>query len=323
MKKEKSMSEPDAAQIFEAIKHEMQKAIVGIDRVIEEILVCLFTGGHVLLEGVPGTAKTLLAKTLAVIVRGDFRRVQFTPDLMPSDIVGTHIYDMQAKEFRLQKGPIFTNFLLADEINRTPPKTQSALLEAMEERQVTIEGDTMPLPLPFMVLATQNPLEFEGTYPLPEAQLDRFLMKILIPYPDFNNEREIVRKHHLGFDPSKLGEIGIAEVPLEKREELQRKIAQVTVSDPMIDYITEIVHATRRSGSLTMGASPRGSIQMMRSSKTLAAMKGRDYVSPDDVKAMACPILRHRVILKPEMEIEGLSADDIIRNILGQVNVPR
>jgi MoxR-like ATPase len=323
MKEENHMSEVHTAQVFQLMKKEMQKVIVGIDQVIDEILVCLFTGGHVLLEGVPGTAKTLLARALSLVVKGDFRRIQFTPDLMPSDIVGTHIYDMQAKEFRIQRGPIFTNFLLADEINRTPPKTQSALLEAMEEKQVTIEGETLMLPCPFMVFATQNPLEFEGTYPLPEAQLDRFMMKILIPYPDFNKEREIVRKHHLGFDPSKLRETGIAEIPFEKRDELLINIGKVTVSDPVIDYITEIVQSTRKSTSLTMGASPRGSIHILRCCKTLAALQERDYVSPDDVKAMAYPILRHRLILKPEAEIEGLSADDIIRNILGHVNVPR
>jgi len=301
----------------------MKKVIVGQEAVIQEILICLLSGGHVLLEGVPGTAKTLMAKTLSAIVKAEFKRVQFTPDLMPSDLTGTHIYDMHTHEFRLQKGPIFTNFLLADEINRTPPKTQSALLEAMEERQVTIEGETCYLPPLFMVFATQNPLEFEGTYPLPEAQIDRFTMKILTGYPGFNEEREVVRKYHQGFNAHNLKDCHISTVLLPEPDVIASEIQEISVSDPVIDYITEITRSTRKNSALFMGVSPRGSINLLLCSKVLAALSGREFVIPDDVKRVACPVLRHRIMIKAEAELDGVNADEVIKNILRTVNVPR
>jgi len=317
------MTSGKCAALHSTIKNEMKKVIVGQEAVIEEIIICMLSGGHVLLEGVPGTAKTLMAKTLSAIVSAEFRRVQFTPDLMPSDLTGTHIYDMHSKEFRLQKGPIFTNFLLADEINRTPPKTQSALLEAMEERQVTIEGETCPLPPLFMVFATQNPLEFEGTYPLPEAQIDRFMMKVLIDYPSFGDEREVVRKYHQGFNARSLADCGLAEVHLPLPGEIAAEIREIAVSDPVIDYITEITAATRKNSALSMGVSPRGSICLLLCGKALAALEGREFVLPDDIKRLACPVLRHRVMLRPEAELDGVKADEVIRNIIRNVNVPR
>lgn len=317
------MQESEPGKIFEHIMQQFKKVIIGQEKVIEEIIVSFLTGGHLILEGVPGTAKTLLVKTLSQVVKLDFARIQFTPDLMPSDVVGTHIYDMKAQSFRLQKGPIFTNFLLADEINRTPPKTQAALLEAMEERQVTVEGETLPLPDRFMVCATQNPLEFEGTYPLPEAQLDRFMMKILIDYPEFKEEREIVRKFHEGFDPHDLKKQGLNPVEISDWPGVFQKIREISAGDPILDYITEIVRSSRSGNHINMGASPRGSIHLLLCCKTLAALKGRNYVIPDDVKSMAYPVLRHRLILKPEAEIEGITPDSVIRNILNTVNVPR
>lgn len=313
----------DSQKMLDDLREEFRKILVGQDRTIEELVISFFTGGHVILEGVPGTAKTLIVKTLSHIVGGEFRRIQFTPDLMPSDVVGTHIYDMKNNQFHLQKGPVFTNFLLADEINRTPPKTQAALLEAMEERQVTIEGETQALPETFMVCATQNPLEFEGTYPLPEAQLDRFMMKIIVSYPEFREEREIIRKFHLGFSPHNLEAYGLKVLEEARVRAVHEEIRQISVSDPLIDYMTEIIHGSRKDSHLNMGASPRGGIHLLLCSKTSAALKGRDYVIPDDVKAVAYPVLRHRIILKPEAEIEGISPDDVIGNILSTVNVPR
>ncbi len=298
--------------------------IVGQEGALEQILVALFSGGHVLLEGVPGIAKTLLVKTLAVLMASDFKRVQFTPDLMPSDILGTHVFDARTTEFHLKKGPIFANFVLADEVNRTPPKTQSALLEAMEERQVTIEGEKMLLPVPFMVFATQNPLEYEGTFPLPEAQLDRFMLKIVMGYPQANEEEEVLRRYHAGFDPhhlENLGLIGVADalVLTKVREEIQK----VIMKDVLFHYLVELVSASRKNVHLLVGASPRGAINLLLCAKTLAALRGRDYVIPDDIKEMAFPVLRHRIILRPESEIEGLKPDDVIRSVLEAVEVPR
>lgn len=315
--------ENNPSAIFDLITEEMRKIIVGQERIIEEILVCFFSRGHILLEGVPGIAKTLIAGTLSQIVNASFKRIQFTPDLMPSDITGTHIYDSRIMDFRLQKGPVFTNFLLADEINRTTPKTQSALLEAMEENQVTIEGETLQLPSIFMVLATQNPLEFEGTYPLPEAQVDRFMMKILVNYPEFNEEREIIRKYHQGFNHKNLRKSGIKTIEIGELSNITKSISETTVSEPVLDYITEIVRNTRKSNYLNLGASPRGSINLLAASKTLASLRGRNYVIPDDVKYMAYPVLRHRIILKPDAEIEGITHDEVIKSVISTVNVPR
>jgi len=301
----------------------MKKVIIGQEHALEALIVCCMAGGHALLEGVPGVAKTLMVKALASSMEKSFRRIQFTPDLMPSDVVGTHIYDMKTHEFRLEKGPVFTDFLLADEINRTPPKTQAALLEAMEERQVTIEGETQALPHYFMVCATQNPLEYEGTYPLPEAQLDRFMMKILMSYPSFNEEREIVRKHQEGFSSLDLEKAGIRPIPESALQAAREAIARVRVTEPLMDYAVEIVSATRKNRNALLGASPRGPIHLLACARAYAALLGRDYVNPDDIKSMSLPVLRHRIIIRPEADMEGVTGDDVIRGILKNINVPR
>jgi MoxR-like ATPase len=311
-------------EIYNRIQTEAAKVIVGQDEAFEQIVVALFTGGHVLLEGVPGTAKTLMAKTLAHLIDARFRRVQFTPDLMPSDIVGTQVFDVATSRFHLRRGPIFTQILLGDEVNRAPAKTQSALLEAMEERQVTIEGERHPLPEPFMVLATQNPVEYEGTYPLPEAQLDRFLFKVLIDYPPVEAETEVLRRYHGGFDAHDLATAGLERVitPADIAR-CRAEISAVTVEPGIMDYVTQIAVASRRSPDLILGGSPRASIYLLLASKTYAALRGRNFVTPDDVKALAAPVYRHRVILKPEAEIEGLDADAVVRRVLAKVEVPR
>jgi MoxR-like ATPase len=311
-------------EVHNRIQTEAAKVIVGQDEAFAQTVVALFTGGHVLLEGVPGTAKTLMAKTLAHLVAAEFRRVQFTPDLMPSDIVGTQVFDVATSRFHLRRGPIFTQIMLGDEINRAPAKTQSALLEAMEERQVTIEGERYPLPEPFMVLATQNPVEYEGTYPLPEAQLDRFLFKVLIDYPPTEAETEVLRRYHGGFDAHDLAAAGLQRVitPADIAR-CRAEIAAVTVEPGILAYITQIAVESRRSPDLILGGSPRASISLLLASKTYAALQGRSFVTPDDVKILAAPVYRHRVILKPEAEIEGLDADAIVRRILAKVEVPR
>jgi MoxR-like ATPase len=311
-------------EIYSRIQAEAAKVIVGQDEAFEQIVIALFTGGHVLLEGVPGTAKTLMAKTLAHLIDARFRRVQFTPDLMPSDIVGTQVFDVATSRFHLRRGPIFTQILLGDEVNRAPAKTQSALLEAMEERQVTIEGERHPLPEPFMVLATQNPVEYEGTYPLPEAQLDRFLFKVLIDYPPAEAETEVLRRYHRGFDAHDLATAGLERIitPADIAR-CRAEIGAVTVEPGVMDYVTQIAVASRRSPDLILGGSPRASIYLLLASKTYAALQGRNFVTPDDVKALAAPVYRHRVILKPEAEIEGLDADAVVRRILAKVEVPR
>ncbi len=309
---------------YESMRAESAKVLVGQDEVFEQIVIALLARGHVLLEGVPGTAKTLAAKTVAHLIRADFKRVQFTPDLMPSDIVGTQVFDVNSGKFYLKRGPIFTNILLADEINRAPAKTQSALLEAMEERQVTIEGDRYELPEPFMVLATQNPVEYEGTYPLPEAQLDRFLFKTQVSYAPPPAEAEVLRRYHHGFDAHHLAEAGLT--PILAHDDLlalRKAINEVTVEDGIMNYITAIANASRTASDLALGGSPRASIAMLLAAKAWAAMQGRAYVVPDDVKALVLPIFRHRVILKPEAEIEGFNADGVLKRILGKVEVPR
>lgn len=311
-------------EYFLKIFAELSRVIVGQDKIKEDIITAFFSSGHVLLEGVPGTAKTLMVKVLAQAIESQFERIQFTPDLMPSDVVGTHIFDIKTSEFHLKKGPIFTNLLLADEINRTPPKTQSALLEAMEESQVTIEGKKMMLPDLFLVFATQNPIEFEGTYPLPEAQMDRFLFKIIVDYPQKEHETEILKAYHNGFNPRNLDRI-----PFEKMDYRQflntcrAEIQNVIIRDEIFDYIIRINDMTRHNANVSLGSSPRGSVALLLSSKTRAAIRGRKYVIPDDVKESAYPVLRHRLILRPEAEIEGMSPDDIISDILHRVEVPR
>jgi len=306
------------------LRQEADKAIVGLEEPFELLAIALLTGGHVLLEGVPGTAKTLMAKVLARLVQAQFTRIQFTPDLMPSDILGTSVFDITTGKFYLKKGPIFTQILLADEINRAPAKTQSALLEAMEERQVNLEGERHPLEPPFMVIATQNPIEYEGTYPLPEAQLDRFLFKVLVPYSGLNNEVEVMRRYHHGFDAHDLVAAGLqAILSPEGVAQARAAIQQVIVEDGILTYIGQVAAASRRSPDLVLGASPRASIHVLLSAKTYAALQGRDYVTPDDVKFVAPAVYRHRLLLKPEAEIEGLDADAVIRRLLGQVEVPR
>ncbi len=312
------------SQVATRIKAELAKVIVGQEAVLEQVLVALLAQGHVLLEGVPGTAKTLMAKSLAHILGVGFGRVQFTPDLMPSDVLGTSVFEPGSGAFKLRAGPVFTDILLADEINRTPPKTQAALLEAMEERQVTIDGQRHALPPLFLVLATQNPVEYEGTYPLPEAQLDRFFMKVIIEYPSEAEEQQVVLRHHGGFDPRDLERAGLQrfkdrEVILRCREHVQK----ITVEEGIARYAVQIVRASREAPPCVLGASPRASVALLTAAKCLAAIRGKAYATPDDVKSVAPPVLRHRLILKPEAEIEGYTADRVVEDLLGQIPVPR
>lgn len=306
------------------IIEEVSKTVVGQYEFIEHLVIALLSGGHVLIEGVPGLAKTLGAKVMARVVAAGFKRVQFTPDLMPADITGTKVFDAKSGSFYLKKGPLFTNIFLADEINRTPPKTQAALLESMEERAVTIDGETNRLDEPFMVLATQNPVEYEGTYPLPEAQIDRFMMKLIVDYVPQKFENQLLQKYNSGFDSSKLDEQPIKTVcSYEDIRKCREEIQKVEVNDGIINYITSLIRATRNSSSLILGASPRASISLLLVSKTYAAIQGRGFVTPEDVKDMALPVLRHRVVLKPEAGIDGIRTDDVIKNILNKVEVPR
>ena len=310
--------------VFEKMKQEAQKVIVGQTELFELVVVGLFSGGHVLLEGVPGTAKTLIAKTLAMVVSGEFSRVQFTPDLMPSDIVGTSVYDLTTNQFNLKRGPVFTNVLLADEINRAPAKTQSALLECMEERQVSIDGIRHELSPPFMIVATQNPIEYEGTYPLPEAQLDRFLFKLRVDYPVPEVEIQILMNYHNGFNATRLEAVGIESViDSASLQECQKEIQTVTVEDSIFNYIVGLAEASRNSDELVLGGSPRASIALLLASKTYAALQGRDYILPDDVKLLAPHVYRHRILLKPDAEIEGLTPDDVIDRLLAEAEIPR
>jgi MoxR-like ATPase len=305
------------------LKKELHKVIVGYDSILESLLVSFFSSGHVLLEGVPGTAKTLMVKVLSMVLNLEFRRIQFTPDLMPSDIIGTNVFDLDTGKFYLKKGPVFTNLLLADEINRAPPKTQAALLEAMEERQVTIDGVSYPLP-DFMVCATQNPIEYEGTYPLPEAQLDRFMMKLLIPYPGSVEENQILQLYQSGFDAHQLDQVNLEyTVGQDELLKIREEIRGVNIQEDVTEYITRVVRATRNSPHLVLGASPRASVVLLLTAKSFAALQGEKFVTPDMVKMMAPPVLRHRIILKPEAEIEGMTPDTIIRECLATVEVPR
>lgn len=300
------------------------RALVGQEEPFRLLMVTLLVGGHALLEGVPGTAKTLMAKTLATLVGGAFRRVQFTPDLMPSDITGTNVYDMHAGTFALRRGPVFTDVLLADEINRAPAKTQAALLEAMEERQVTIDGAPHPLSDTFTVIATQNPIEFEGTYPLPEAQLDRFLFKIIVPYTPQEAETELLRRVHAGFDARALDRAGVvAALDAEQLRACRVAVRAVAVDEAIFHYIETIVWTTRRLPDLLLGASPRAAIALLLGAQALAALDGRAYVVPDDVKLLAAPVLRHRLLLRPEAELAGLDAEGVVARILAAVPVPR
>ncbi len=310
--------------IISRIQKEVEKVIVGQGEAIDQLTICLLSRGHALLEGVPGTAKTLLAKVLAASLDLSFGRIQFTPDLMPADIIGTNIFDPKTTEFRMIKGPVFTEILLGDELNRTPPKTQAALLEAMEERQITIDGHPHPLPHNFFVIATQNPLEMEGTFPLPESQIDRFMMKIIIDYPNPEEEVEVLRRHQQGMDPHDLEASGISpQCSSEELENLRQQGRKTTVSNEIMEYVVQIVSRTRHSPALTWGSSPRSSVLLMTAARSLAAIRGREFVTPDDVKEVAPPVLRHRLALKPEAEIEGLTPDQVIQQILSEVEVPR
>ena len=315
------VSEPSAHQHFVAMGEQVSKVVVGQSGVLTGMMCAILAEGHVLLEGVPGVAKTLLVKALAASMDLETNRVQFTPDLMPSDVVGQMMFDQGS--FRFRPGPVFTNMLLADEINRTPPKTQAALLEAMEEQQVSIDGSTHTLPEPFVVVATQNPIEYEGTYPLPEAQLDRFLLKLLVEYPSAEEELEVVRRHHQGLDlhdPVAAGVAAVANAATLKQA--QREVGEIVVEEPVLRYVIELIRATRQSPSLTLGVSPRGAAALLKTSKAWAWLSGRSFVTPDEVKTMAKPTLRHRLLVRPELEIEGVDADRILDGILSQVATP-
>lgn len=307
-----------------SVRTELGKAIAGQQAIVDQLLVAILADGHVLLEGVPGVAKTLMVRSLARTLALDYGRIQFTPDLMPSDVIGTSVFDPKTGDFKLRKGPIFVNILLADEINRTPPKTQAALLEAMEERQVTIDGEPHLLTPPFAVFATQNPIDFEGTYPLPEAQQDRFLLKVIVNYPAPEAELEVLCRHHGGFKPQSLDQAGITPVVTPADLSAMRaQVQSVTVEDKLFSYIQAIVQATRDAHDLAVGGSPRAGIALLNCSKAIAALRGRDFVIPDDVKELALPVLRHRVLMRPEAEIEGLTVDRVIASLIDAQIVPR
>jgi MoxR-like ATPase len=300
------------------------KVVVGQETVVEHLLVALLAGGHVILEGVPGTGKTLMVKVLARLIQADFCRIQLTPDILPSDILGTNVFDLNTRDFTLKQGPVFTQVLLADEINRTPPKTQAALLEAMEEQQVTLDGVGHLLPDLFWVIATQNSLEFEGTYPLPEAQLDRFLFKLLVNYPDTQAERQMLKNTQSGFEARRLNIENL--VPLTQDEAIlaaRQAVKQVKVEESILDYLLALVQKTRQSPDLSLGASPRSAVSWLQASKAHAWLQGQTYVTPDNVKAIAPPLLRHRLILGPEAQLDGLTTDAVITSLLKQVPVPR
>ena len=308
----------------ERLRTEIHKVVVGQDRAIDLMLTSLLSEGHILLEGVPGTAKTLLARSFAACLTLDFNRIQFTPDLMPGDVIGTNLFNFQTNEFVLRKGPIFTQLLLADEINRTPPKTQAALLQAMQERTVTIDGETHELGQGYMVIATQNPIEQEGTYPLPEAQLDRFLFKVLIDYPSRDDERAVVARHGQGTATPRLEQFGLEAVAdLDALMAFRGVVAEIRLADPIVNYIVELVRATRERPTLLCGGSPRCATMLASAARAFAALNGRDYVIPDDVKGLALPAMRHRVVLAPGAEIEGASTETVIRQVIKEVPAPR
>ena len=313
----------NAMELAAHVRGELNKAVVGQREALDQLLLVLLVGGHALVEGVPGLAKTLAVKALAHIFQLKFQRVQCTPDLMPADILGANVFNLSTSTFTLHRGPIFTDLLLVDEINRTPPRTQSALLEAMEEKQVTIDGTSYELSDSFAVFATQNPVEFEGTYPLPEAQLDRFLAKIRIGYPAAEQEAQILQNYQDGFDPRDLQRLGFATVPLERLLAARKETAAVRVEPALFRYIVTLVTRTRSSAAVSLGASPRAAISLMLFSKAIAATEGRDYLIPDDIKSAALPILRHRLVLKPEADLEGMTADQVVREIVRSVEVPK
>ncbi|WP_116052573.1 AAA family ATPase [Clavibacter sp. 199] len=306
-----------------AVRTEVGKAVVGQDGAVTGMIIALLARGHVLLEGVPGVAKTLLVRSLSHALRLDTARVQFTPDLMPGDITGSLVYDSREGAFSFRRGPVFTSILLADEINRTPPKTQSALLEAMEERQVTVDGESHALPDPFLVAATQNPVEYEGTYTLPEAQLDRFLLKLVLDLPERDAEVEVLRRHSAGFDPRDLEAAGVRPVlDADGLHRAQAAVREVRVGADVLAYMVDLARATRRSPSVQLGVSPRGSTSLLAASRAWAWLSGFDAVTPDHVQEMVLPVLRHRIALRPEAELEGVSVDAVLRGVMAQVQVP-
>lgn len=307
---------------MEKIKAELGKVIVGQEKMIDLLLVAILSNGHALIEGVPGVAKTITAKILAKTIQVGFGRIQFTPDLMPSDILGTSVYNLKTNEFELKKGPIFSNIILIDEINRAPAKTQAALFEVMEERQITIDGTTHPLKNPFLVLATQNPIEQEGTYRLPEAQLDRFLFKISVDYPSLSEEIELINREHRLTVADKTHVIN-SFLTAEDIIDFQKTIKSIIVEPLIIEYIAKVIHATRINPYLYLGASPRASIALLNTSKALAALRGRDFVTPDDIKTLSLPVLEHRLMITPEKEMEGMNTAQIVSQILDTIEIPR
>ncbi len=314
----------DARQALLAVRQEVAKVVVGQDAAVSGLLIALLSRGHILLEGVPGVAKTLLVRTLAAALDVDTKRVQFTPDLMPGDVTGSLVYDGRTSDFSFREGPVFTNLLLADEINRTPPKTQSSLLEAMQERQVSVDGHPRPLPDPFLVAATQNPVEYEGTYPLPEAQLDRFLLKVVLDIPPREQEIDVVNRHAAGFDPADLAAAGLRAVA--SPQDLAAGAAavrRVSVAPEVAAYIVDIARATRVAPSLSLGVSPRGATALLATSRAWAWLNGRSFVTPDDVKALAQATLAHRLTLRPEAELEGVSTATVLATSVASVPVPR
>ncbi len=308
--------------VYEKTKTEIQKVIVGNNELIQLILAGMFTGGHILLEGVPGVAKTLTAKLIAQCLHIDFKRIQFTPDLMPSDLIGVNVFNLQKSEFTFKKGPIFSNLVLIDEINRSPAKTQAALFEAMEEKQVTVDGETYPLSLPFFVIATQNPIEQEGTYKLPEAQLDRFLFKLKVDYPSLESEIDILERFKTDFSNDLFNTVGQVINP-EEIAKCNSIIEKIHIKRELIVYIASIINETRNNGSLFLGASPRASMAIMKTAKAIAALRGRDFVTPDDIQTVCYPVLNHRIILSPEKEMEGVTIDSIIKEMIKKIEVPR
>lgn len=310
--------------LLNTLTQKIDEIVIGQSALVKQLLVALLSGGHVIIEGVPGTGKTLLVKVLSKLIAADFRRVQLTPDILPADILGTNIFDLNSRDFILKKGPIFTEILLADEVNRTPPKTQAALLEAMEEQQITLDGETMLLPPLFWVIATQNSLEFEGTYPLPEAQLDRFLFKLVVDYPAKEAEKQMLLNAQQGFKAKKLDLDQIQAIAtVENILELRRQVQIVQVEDNILDYLLNLVERTRQHPDLILGASPRSAVAWLNAIKANAYISGREYVTPDDVKEVAAPLLRHRLLLRPEAQLDNVQMDEVIASLLKQISVPR
>lgn len=312
------------SDLFTEIVQSIEQIILGQSLIVKQLLVALISGGHVIIEGVPGTGKTLLVKVIAHLIQADFSRVQLTPDILPTDILGTNIFDLNSRNFSLKKGPIFTEILLADEINRTPPKTQAALLEAMEEQQVTLDGESIALGDLFWVIATQNPLEFEGTYPLPEAQLDRFLFKLVVDYPEAAAEKQMLLNANQNISVRRVDLTHLQAIATVKQIlEVRQQVKQINLKEPIIEYLLSLIKKTRQHPDLALGASPRAAVLWLEASKAQAWLAGRDFVTPDDIKAIALPLLRHRLLLKPEAQLDGLQIEGVISSLLQQTPVPR